>query len=124
MNDKSIYSTGTMRSGGSLFQNLMSVHSEVIIFSGFVNFFRFYDGKYGKINLKSSRKILEHLKLRLSVRRGYDLDIESIYLKLKNLDKVSYADCYRLIMEHLRDIANKKIYGEYVTMGWRKFLNI
>tara|TARA_B100001113_G_C21101586_1_gene618985 strand:- start:804 stop:1886 length:1083 start_codon:yes stop_codon:yes gene_type:complete len=120
MSDISVFSTGTMRSGGSLFQNIMSVHSEVIIFSGFVNFFRFYDGKYGKINLKSSRKILEHLKLRLSVRRGYDLDIESIYIKLKNLDKVSYADCYRLIMEHLRDIANKKIYGEYVTMGWRK----
>ena len=69
MSDISVFSTGTMRSGGSLFQNIMSVHSEVIIFSGFVNFFRFYDGKYGKINLKSSRKILEHLKLRLSVRR-------------------------------------------------------
>ena len=58
MNSKSIYSTGTMRSGGSLFQNLMSVHSEVIIFSGFVNFFRFYDSKYGQLTLKSSRKII------------------------------------------------------------------
>ncbi len=119
MNSKSIYSTGTMRSGGSLFQNLMSVHSEVIIFSGFVNFFRFYDSKYGQLTLKSSRKILEHLKLRLSYRRGYLLDIDSIYNKIKKLDKIEYKDCYRIIMEHLKDIAKKKIWGEYVTMGWR-----
>ena len=89
MNSKSIYSTGTMRSGGSLFQNLMSVHSEVIIFSGFVKFFRFYDSKYGQLTLKSSRKILEHLKLRLSYRRGYLLDIDSIYNKIKNLIKLN-----------------------------------
>ena len=120
MSNLSVFSTGTMRSGGSLFQNLMSVHSDVIIFSGFVNFFRFYDNKYGKINLNVSRKILEHLSLRLKIRRNYSLDIEAIFKKIKTKNKISYASCYQEIMEHLKVEAKKNIWGEYVTMGWRK----
>ena len=58
MNKLSVFATGTMRSGGSLFQNFMSVHSEVIIFSGFVNFFRFYDEKYGEMNIKNLKYII------------------------------------------------------------------
>jgi len=120
MNKLSVFATGTMRSGGSLFQNFMSVHSEVIIFSGFVNFFRFYDEKYGKMNSHNLKKILGHLNLRLKYRRNFDLDIDSIFINLKDKPNLTYADCYRGIMEHLKEKANKKIWGEYVTMGWRK----
>jgi len=119
MTKLSIYATGTMRSGGSLFQNFMSVHSEVIIFSGFVNFFRFYDEKYGKMSVKNLSKILGHLSLRLKIRRGFDLDVNEIFNDLKNIPDLKYSDCYRGIMENLKIKANKSIWGEYVTMGWR-----
>jgi hypothetical protein len=120
MNNLSIFATGTMRSGGSLFQNFMSVHSDVIIFSGFVNFFRFYDERYGKMDILVMKKILHHLKLRLKLRRNFDLPIDIIYENLKDNPNLSYADCYQEIMKFLRDQTNKKIWGEYVTMGWRK----
>ena len=79
MKAKSVYATGTMRSGGSLFQNFMSVNSQTIIFSGFVNFFRYYDSKYGQMNIFKAKQIIEHLALRLKYRRGYNLDTVEIF---------------------------------------------
>lgn len=120
MNNLSIFATGTMRTGGSLFQNFMSVHSDVIIFSGFVNFFRYYDERYGEMNLLAAKKILFHLSLRLKTRRNFDLPVDAIYDRLKQKSHLTYADCYQEIMLFLRDHTNKTIWGEYVTMGWRK----
>jgi len=119
MKAKSVYATGTMRSGGSLFQNFMSVNSEIIIFSGFVNFFRYYDSKYGKLDIFKAKQIIEHLALRLQYRRGYNLDTVEIFSTLTSLKNICYKDVYRAIMNHLSIKASKTLWGEYVTMGWR-----
>ena len=72
------------------------------------------------MSILNMKKILHHLKLRLKLRRNYDLNIDKIYDNLKQKNNLSYADCYKAIMEHLNEETNKNIWGEYVTMGWRK----
>ena len=44
--------TGTMRTGGSLLINLLSIHSKVVIINERLHFFRFMYEKYNPINLK------------------------------------------------------------------------
>ena len=78
MNTKQIFITGTMRNGGSLLQNILSVHSEVLIFTGFILFFRFYHNKYDPLNPENIERMMYHLNLRLKHRRDFDLNTERI----------------------------------------------
>ena len=73
-----IFATGTMRTGGSLVQNLLSVHSEVLMFAGFVSFFRFYYKQYEPLTPENVERMIHHLRIRLKCRRDFDLDAELI----------------------------------------------
>jgi len=114
-----IFATGTMRTGGSLLQNILSVHSEVLIFDGFVSFFRFYFKKYEPLNPENVERMIHHLRIRLLYRRGFDIDADLI---IGNILKrqVSYRTCYDEIMIYLASKIDKPIWGEYVTLGWRR----
>jgi hypothetical protein len=113
-----IFATGTMRTGGSLVQNILSVHSEVLMFAGFVSFFRFYYKQYEPLNPKNVERMIHHLRIRLKYRRGFNLDADLI---IGNILKrhVSYRVCYQEIMNYLADKTDKPSWGEYVTLGWR-----
>jgi|CoawatStandDraft_6_1074263.scaffolds.fasta_scaffold00463_2 hypothetical protein len=114
-----IFATGTMRTGGSLVQNLLSVHSEVLMFAGFVSFFRFYYKQYEPLNPENVERMIHHLRIRLKCRRDFDLDAELI---IGNILKrhVSYRVCYQEIMNYLAEKTEKPSWGEYVTLGWRR----
>jgi hypothetical protein len=118
MNDRPIFITGTMRNGGSLLQNMLSVHSEVLIFAGFILFFRFYHKKYEPLNPENVERMMQHLRLRLKYRRGFDLNVERIIENVIKRD-CSYTACYEEIINELSTYTNKRILGEYVTLGWR-----
>jgi len=113
-----ILATGTMRTGGSLVQNLLSVHSDVLIFAGFVSFFRFYYKKYDPLTPENIERMIHHLRIRLKCRRDFDLDAEIIIDNILKRE-VSYRVCYQEIMKYLLDMTDKKNWGEYVTLGWR-----
>jgi hypothetical protein len=114
-----IFATGTMRTGGSLVQNLLSVHSEILMFAGFVSFFRFYYKQYEPLNAENVERMIHHLRIRLKYRRDFDLDAELI---IDNILKrqVSYRVCYQEIMNYLVGKTDKPTWGEYVTLGWRQ----
>jgi len=113
-----IFATGTMRTGGSLVQNLLSVHSEVLMFAGFVSFFRFYFKQYEPLNAENVERMIHHLRIRLKHRRSFELDADLI---ISNILKrhISYRVCYQEIMNYLADKTGKPSWGEYVTLGWR-----
>ena len=114
-----IFATGTMRTGGSLVQNLLSVHSDVLMFAGFVSFFRFYYKKYEPLTPENIERMIHHLRIRLKYRRDFDLDAEIIIDNILKRE-VSYRVCYQEIMNYLADETEKPIWGEYVTLGWRQ----
>ena len=45
-----LYCAGTMRTGGSLLSNLLSVHKDLIIITDIVHFFRYVYKKYDPID--------------------------------------------------------------------------
>ena len=45
-NINNLYCAGTMRTGGSLLSNLLSVHKDLIIITDIVHFFRYINKKY------------------------------------------------------------------------------
>jgi len=118
MDRKPIFITGTMRNGGSLLQNILSVHSEVLIFTGFILFFRFYHKKYEPLNPENIERMMHHLRVRLKYRRDFDLNVERIIQKVLKRG-YSYAICYEEIIRELSTHTNKSYLGEYVTLGWR-----
>ena len=118
MKNSPIFVTGTMRNGGSLLQNILSVHSEVLIFAGFILFFRFYHKKYEPLNPENVERMMEHLRVRLKYRRGFDLNAERIIQNVLKRD-CSYRVCYEEIIHELSTHTKKRILGEYVTLGWR-----
>jgi hypothetical protein len=114
-----IFGSGTGRSGGWLATNILSVHSEVMVFNERVHFFRFAYGRYDPLTLKNVERMLEHTRLRLSVRFGVALDVEPILNAVLEGGEVSYKACYRAIMEWLLGTTGKGIWGEYVPTQWR-----
>jgi len=115
---KKIFATGTMRTGGSLVQNLISVNSEVIMFSGLVNYFRFIYKKYDPLTAENVERMINHFVIRVKYRRGFNLDANIIISNILNKE-ITYASCYDEVMKGLLNYTDKKIWGEYVTLGWR-----
>ena len=75
MNNKlKIFLTGTMRTGGSLLINMLSVHSKLIILNERLHFFRFIYNKYDPLNNNSLKRLLFDLDLRLRYRKNENID--------------------------------------------------
>ena len=112
MNKKRLFITGTMRTGGSLLINLLSVHSKVVIFNEIIHFYRFIYNRYNPLNLKSLDHLLNEQRLRLKYRMNITLDVS--YLKSKILQKKnSYKNIYEEFLDYFIKVSKKKIEEEY-----------
>ena len=119
MNKKRLFITGTMRTGGSLLINLLSVHSKVVIFNEIIHFYRFIYNRYNPLNLKSLDHLLNEQRLRLKYRMNITLDVS--YLKSKILQKkISYKNIYEEFLDYFIKVSKKKIGGEYAALQWRE----
>ena len=116
--DIQIFATGTMRGGGSLLQNMLSVHTDITMLAGFILFFRFYYQKYEPLNEKSIEKMIGELSIRLKYRKGFEID-KDVIIDYIFSNELTYANCYRSIINELKSQTEKKYLGEYVTLGWR-----
>ena len=121
-----IFLTGTMRTGGSLLINLLSMHSNIIILNSRVHFFRFIYKKYEPLNPKNVERMLHHLHLRIKYRYYFDINIEQLF-SVTMESGFTYSSIYAAIMQHFLDISKKEILGEYAALNWREipiFLNL
>ena len=117
--ENKILSVGTMRTGGSLVSNLLSVHSKIIVLPSIIHFFRFIHGKYDPMNSENVERLLHHLRIRLKYRMNIDVDVSPI-LQAITARGPSYAACYDEIMNYFLGKTRKDIWGEYVTLQWRE----
>ncbi len=121
-----LYLTGTMRTGGSLLVNLLSVHSKIIILASFVHFFRFIYRKYEPLNPKNVELLLHHLHLRLKHRYNININVEQIFESIEQ-NGFTYQSIYSSIMQFFLEMSDKQIIGEYAVLNWREipiFLNL
>ena len=125
---RNIYGSGTMRSGGSLISNLLSVHKDIIILTDIFHFFRHIHKKYEPITNKSNLyKLSGELSTRLKYRTNLIIDKKLFFSNLVNKKPRKYSDLYScLINTFLAQLPKKKIIGEYANGEWKKieiFLN-
>lgn len=125
----SVFGSGTMRTGGSLVCNLLSVHKDIIILRNvFFHFFRHIYKEYGSISNKSNLyKLSGELSIRLKYRTNLLIDKKLFFSDLLRKKPKTYSDLYDCIVQtYLSQIPGKKIIGEYANGEWRKigiFLN-
>lgn len=113
-----IFIVGTMRTGGSLVSNMLSVHSKILVIPSLIHYFRFIYNKYDPLTIENIERLLHHLRIRLKYRMKLEIDIEPIIESILN-HGISYSVCYDEIMKYLVKSAGKQIWGEYVTLQWR-----
>jgi hypothetical protein len=113
-----IFTVGTMRTGGSLVSNMLSVHSQIMIFPVVVHFFRFIYHQYDPLTPENVERLLHHLRIRLKYRMNITIQPDLIFEAIMKRG-ISYAVCYDETMKYLVNITDKQIWGEYVTLQWR-----
>lgn len=118
-NNKRIFLTGTMRTGGSLLINLLSIHPEILILNERIHFFRFVYGKYEPLNKKNIEMMLEHQRLRLFYRKGIDFDVKFLFDRIVRRG-LTYPVIYDEMMNYFLSQSRKKIWGEYSALSWRE----
>lgn len=121
-----LFGSGTMRSGGTLTCNILSVHSKILVFSELVHFFRHVSGRYNPLERENIERMLHHQRIRLKHRFGIDLDVREV-LKEVDAHGHTYAVCYDEMMKHFLRKTGKTIWGDYATLHWRDiphFLNM
>ena len=122
MNNKlKIFLTGTMRTGGSLLINMLSVHSKLIILNERLHFFRFIYNKYDPLNSNSLKRLLFDLDLRLRYRKNENIDKDFLFKKIFDLG-ISYSNIHLTLMDYLIKNPNK-IWGEYTALAWKNIPN-
>ena len=104
--EKKIFATGTMRTGGTLLINSLSLHSEITIFNERVNFFRFFFDKFEDNNIKNTDKLLSEYSIRLKYRSNINFDPNKL---LKRIIKRGCTKdvCYDELMKDLLSKTNK-----------------
>ena len=124
MNKKRLFITGTMRTGGSLLINLLSVHSKVVIFNEIIHFYRFIYNRYNPLNLKSLDHLLNEQRLRLKYRMDISLDVN--YLKSRIIKKkLSYKNIYEEFLDYFTKVAKKKKLEENMRLyNGEKYQNL
>jgi hypothetical protein len=112
-----IFSTGTMRAGGSLLINILSLSPRVTIFNERLNFFRFVDGRYDLFDPTDVKKMLDHFRIRLKYRSGMRFDSNSVYESIKSKGFGPKATYDEVMSSFLPE--NNSIWGEYANLSWR-----
>jgi len=107
-----------MRTGASLVNNILSVHSDVVVFAERIHFFRFILGKYDPLSPRNVERMLEHLRIRLEIRFGTPLDVESVFQAILARG-LSYKACYDEIMKSMVKDSGKAVWGDFAPAGWR-----
>src|SRR5688572_24946308 len=113
-----LFGSGTMRSGGTLTCNILSVHSKIIVFSELVHFYRHVAGRYDPLGRKDVERMLHHQRIRLKHRFGIDLDVAAVMREIDARER-TYADCYDEMMKFFLRQTGKTIWGDYATLHWR-----
>lgn len=119
-----IFITGTMRTGGTILINALTLHKKIAIFNERLNYFRFIYNKFKKINNSNLPIILEELRIRLKYRQQILIDKKSIINNLKNKE-LNHANLFDAIQNYfLKKYDNKKkIWGEYSNLSWNYIPN-
>lgn len=113
-----IFLTGTMRTGGSLLINLLSVHPDIVILNGRVHFFRFIHKRYEPLNPRNVERMIQYQKLRLRHRMNLELDVDAIFDRIAG-SEITYPALYDAMMEYFLNKTPKTIWGEYSALAWR-----
>jgi len=122
INEKRIFSTGLMRTGGSLIMNIISLTNNAHLFNERLNYFRFIHGHY---NLSSPHQIelaLEEFRIRLKYRAELEFDSKIVANNILNKgfsEAIFYDEVYKYFISPL----GKSIWGEYANLSWRKIPN-
>ncbi len=116
-----LYCAGTMRTGGSLVSNLLSVHKDLIIITDIVHFFRYIYKKYDPLSKNYKLyQLSAELSLRLKLRDDLIIDKDIFYKKFLENKVRTYSDVYSAIFEVLlKKIPKKKYIGEYANGEWK-----
>ena len=114
---KQVFLTGTMRTGGSLLINLLSIHSKVLIINERLHFFRFMYEKYNPINDKNLDLLLNDYYLRVKYRNNIIIDRKGLYKKIQDIG-ISYKTIYEVLLNDLVKETDKEIIGEYTALKW------
>lgn len=121
-----IFSTGMMRTGGSLVMNIVSLTKNTHIFNERLNFFRFIDGYYNLYERNQIKLALEEFKLRLKYRSNIDFDSQIVFKKI-SAREYSGSAFFDEVYKYFLTPIGKSIWGEYANLNWRhipSFLNI
>tara|TARA_B110000858_G_scaffold151950_2_gene173104 strand:+ start:2022 stop:3113 length:1092 start_codon:yes stop_codon:yes gene_type:complete len=123
-----IFGSGTMRSGGSLHNNLISSHKDIIIVHDNLHFFRHIYDNYKPINkISNLYKLAGELSIRLKFRSNLTIDKKLFFNSLLEAKPNNYSDVHAALLNvFLKEIGNKKIIGEYANGEFSKittFLN-
>lgn len=121
MDNQKIFVTGTMRTGSSLVDNVLSMHSKILVLSDGIHFFRFVYKSYEPLNEKNIERMLLHQRARLFHRFGIELDTKGV---LKNILErgIGYPVIYDEIMKYYlaRAGSKKTIWGDDPALQWRE----
>jgi len=120
-----LFVTGTMRTGGSLLQNILSAHPKILLLSERVHFFRFVYERYNPLNNESLEYLLNDQRLRVKYRNGIELETEKLKKKILEAP-LTYKNIYQQQMDYFLKESGREIWGEYAGLQWREapvFLN-
>jgi len=120
-----LFVTGTMRTGSSLLQNILSSHPKIILLGERVHFFRFVYNRYNPLNEKTLDYLLNDQRLRLKYRNGINLDTKLLSKRILDTG-LSYKNIYVQQMDYFLKEAGREIWGEFASLQWREipiFLN-
>ncbi len=120
---KQIFLTGTMRTGGSLLINLLSMHSRILIINERLHFFRFMYEKYNPINDKNLDLLLTDYYLRVKYRNNIIINCKDLYKKIKDKG-ISYKNIYEVLLNDLVKEVDKEIIGEYTALKWENIKDL
>ncbi|MAJ22850.1 MAG: hypothetical protein CBC24_03275 [Candidatus Pelagibacter sp. TMED64] len=126
MENKLVFGTGTIRSGGSLVANILSTHKKILITTDFIKFFRHIFKKYDPISNKKNQFLLvEELALRLKYRKNIEIDKKLIFENLSHSKVKNYYDVHKVLAHYfLKKVENKDLFGEYENSEWRNIKTI
>ena len=108
---KKIFISGTIRGGSSVICNALNAHSEIIIISELIHFFRFVYKYYDPLNENDVRRLLEVMNARIYWRSKAQIDIDYVFQAIKS-NGFTYPIIYESILSYFLKKFDKTIAGE------------